>query len=197
VKNCVKNSVMMRINPMSKRLLKSFLASRLLLLVFLLATLPMLPAVGFAEEPPMQWNTLTPEQQQVLQRFESQWGTFPEERKKRLLAGAERWLQATPQQRDTMKQRFSTWKNLPEDKKQLLRNKFQEFKSLSPEEQARIRKRYQWYKDLSPDKKQQLRERWNNMTPEQKHKAKQRIRQRYKNLSPQQKRALQRRRQAR
>ena len=110
---------------MSERLIKDFPA---LLLALLLVLLLVLPQVGFAEESTMPWESLSPQEQQVLKPFEPQWATFPEARKKRLLAGAERWMNATPEQRQIMKQRFGAWKDLPEEKKQLLRQKFQEFK---------------------------------------------------------------------
>ena len=80
----------------------------------LLLMLPLLPllvlsAAAFAEEPSLQWQSLSPPQQQLLKRFESQWGAFSEDRKTRLIAGADSWLNATPEQREIMKQRFLEW----------------------------------------------------------------------------------------
>ena len=115
---------------MSKRLFQFLLFFKVLVLLLVL------PLASLAEEPPMQWDNLSPQQQKILKRFESQWPTYSEDRKQRLLTGVDRWMNASPEQRDMMKQRYAAWEGLPDDKKQLLRRKFQEFKSLSPEEQA-------------------------------------------------------------
>jgi len=115
----------------------------------------------------IDWNTLTPAQQKVLQPFQQQWSQLPEEKQLRLSRGAERWANMTPEQRQNAKQRFQRWRELPPDQRELLRARFEKFKQMTPEQRAALRKKHQWYRNLPPEQRKKMKQRWDDATPEQ------------------------------
>ena len=64
---------------------------------------------GFAaaEEGQLAWDSLTIEQQQILQPFADRWDTLPADRQRRLSAGSERWLGMSPRQREAAREPVS------------------------------------------------------------------------------------------
>jgi len=77
------------------------------------------------------WDSLTPEQQQVLGDFRERWDSMPADRRDRLKAKAERWRSMPPEQRDAIRERWRALKPLPPEAREALRQKWQ---SLTPEE---------------------------------------------------------------
>ena len=69
----------------------------------------------------VRWDTLTPEQQQVLDRFANDWDSMPAERQQRLATGADRWLGMSTDERQSAQQRFERWRNLDTDRRDLIR----------------------------------------------------------------------------
>jgi hypothetical protein len=53
-----------------------------------------------ADEQGVAWNSLSAEQQQVLDRFADSWDSLPADRQQRLSRGADRWSGMTPGQRE-------------------------------------------------------------------------------------------------
>lgn len=77
------------------------------------------------------WDSLAPEQQQVLSDFRERWDSMPPDRRERLKAKAERWRSMPPEQRDALRERWRALKPLPPEAREALRQKWP---SLSPEE---------------------------------------------------------------
>ncbi len=124
------------------------------------------PAPGAAAAP-RAWQTLSPQQQQVLQGFQGKWDTLPPEKQQALAKGSQRWISMTPEQRAGAQQRFKQWHAMPPEQRQLLRQRWQQFKSLPPEQQQRIREQYHRFRQMPPERRQELRRQWREMSPEQ------------------------------
>lgn len=144
---------------------------------------PAVPAFAQApEEPgaaapaaaPRAWQSLSPQQQQLLQSFQGKWDSLPSDKQQALARGSQRWINMTPEQRAGAQERFKQWRALPPEQRQQLRQRWQQFKALPPEQQQRIREQYQRFKQMPPEQRQALRRQWQQMTPEQRRGALQR-----------------------
>lgn len=113
------------------------------------------------------FGDLSPDQQQVLAPFESEWASLDEADRQRLLATAERWLAAQPEQRRAAAERFARWQSLDPAQRERLRRRYQWFQDQPPERQRQLRQTMQRFRHLPPDERQRLRERFQGMTPEQ------------------------------
>ena len=116
---------------------------------------------------PQSWQSLSPQQQQVLKGFQGKWDSLPPEKQQSLAKGSQRWLSMTPEQRGGAEQRFRQWRELPPEQRQQLRQRWHDFKSLPPEQQQRVREQYQRFRQMPPERRQELRRQWRQMSPEQ------------------------------
>jgi hypothetical protein len=122
---------------------------------------------GAAAAAPQSWQSLSPQQQQVLKGFQGKWDSLPPEKQQSLAKGSQRWLSMTPEQRGGAEQRFKQWRELPPEQRQQLRQRWHDFKSLPPEQQQRVREQYQRFRQMPPERRQELRRQWRQMSPEQ------------------------------
>ena len=145
----------------------------------LLALLVLVAAVpAFAQEPggpaPRSWQSLSPQQQQLLHGFQGNWDSLPPEKQQALTRGSDRWIHMTPEERSGAQERFKTWRALPPEQRQQLRDRWRQFKSLPPDRQQQIRNQFNSFRQMSPERQQALRNQWRNMSPEQRRGALQR-----------------------
>ena len=82
----------------------------------------------------VQWQQLTPEQQQVLGQFRGRWNDLPPDQQQALLRGARRWESMTPEQRAQTSERAEQWQNLSPEQRQQVRERAERFRQLPPEE---------------------------------------------------------------
>jgi hypothetical protein len=132
------------------------------------------PSAGPPAEPPVAeasgpraWQSLSPQQQQLLHGFQDKWNSLPPERQQSLAKGSQRWLSMTPEQRSSAQQRFQQWRSLPPEQRQQLRQRWQQFKSLPPEQQQRVREQFRRFHQMPLEQRQELRKQWRQMSPEQ------------------------------
>ena len=125
------------------------------------------PPPVVAAAAPQPWQSLSPEQQHLLQNYQGKWSGLPPERQQALVNGSQRWLSMTPEQRSSAQQRFSQWRALPPQQRQVLRQRWQQFKSLPPEQQQRVRENFQRFRRMPPERRMELRRQWHQMSPEQ------------------------------
>jgi hypothetical protein len=116
---------------------------------------------------PREWQSLSPEQQHLLQNYRDKWNTLPPDKQEALNKGSQRWLSMTPEQKSGAQQRFSQWRAMPQEQRQELRQRWQQFKSLPPEQQQRVRESFQRFRQMPPERRQELRRQWHQMSPEQ------------------------------
>ena len=115
--------------------MKTRLFTFLLLYFFSLVAVP-------AEEG-VAWDSLSSEQQTLLNDVKDSWDQLPAQRQQRLHKGANRWGQMTNGQRNQAKLRMKRWKSMDADQRQKIRDRFQRYKDLTPGQQERIRNRQQ------------------------------------------------------
>ena len=127
--------------------------------------------VSYAQNPqapaPREWQSLSPEQQHLLQNYQDKWNTLPPDKQEALSKGSQRWLSMTAEQRSGAQQRFGQWRAMPPEQRQELRQRWQQFKSLPPEQQQRVRESFQRFRQMPPERRQELRRQWHQMSPEQ------------------------------
>lgn len=117
---------------------------------------------------PQSWQSLSPQQQQLLHKYQDNWNSLPPGRQQALATGSQRWLSMSPEQRSGAQQRFNQWRQLAPEQRQAVRQRWQEYKSLPPEQQQRVRESYQRFRQMPPERRSELRRQWHQMTPEQK-----------------------------
>lgn len=71
------------------------------------------------------WQSLSPEEQSVLQRYRGQWDKYSGSRQREMRNGAQRYLQLPPQKRREVEQQQ------------------RQYQDMSPEERRRLREEYQ------------------------------------------------------
>jgi Protein of unknown function (DUF3106) len=119
---------------------------------------------------PAAWGSLSPGQQQLLQRFKGDWDTLPAERRQALVKGSQRWLSMSPDERANAQQRFGQWRAMPPEQRQLLRQRWQRFQSLPPDQQQRVRESFRRFREIPPERRRMLRKQWRQMSIEQRRK---------------------------
>src|SRR5258708_726872 len=85
---------------------------------------------------PRDWESLSPEQRQVLQGYQGKWNSLPPERQQALAKGSQRWISMTPQQRAGAQQRevresFNRFRQMPPERRQQLR---QQWRQMTPDQ---------------------------------------------------------------
>jgi Protein of unknown function (DUF3106) len=127
------------------------------------------PAAEAGEAPatPRSWQSLSPQQQQLLHNFQGKWDSLPPEKQQALSRGSQRWIGMTPEQRSGAQERFKQFRALPPEQRQLLRQRWQQFKTLPPEQQQRVREQFRRFRQMPPAQRQELRRQWRQMSPEQ------------------------------
>jgi hypothetical protein len=120
-----------------------------------------------AAQPPVNWSSLSGEQQRLLENFHDKWDSLPPGRQQALSNGAQRWLKMSPEERDGAQNRYQNWQRLPPQQQELIRQRWQRFQQLPPEQQSAVRQNYHAFSGLPPAQRQQLRQRWLNATPQQ------------------------------
>jgi hypothetical protein len=142
-------------------------------------------APAFAQETegpatPRSWQSLSPQQQQLLHNFQGNWDTLPADKQAALARGSDRWVHMTPEERSGAQERFKTWRALPPEQRQQLRERWHQFKALPPQQQQQIRRQFNAFRQMPPERQQALRNAWRNMSPEQRNQ--------WRNMSPEQRR---------
>ena len=57
---------------------------------------------------PRSWQSLSPQQQQLLHSFQGNWDSLPAEKQQALARGSDRWIHMTPEERSGAQERFKT-----------------------------------------------------------------------------------------
>ena len=130
---------------------------------------PPVAAPAPAGEPaaPRSWQSLSPQQQQLLQNFQGRWDSLAPDKQQALARGSQRWIGMSPEQRAGAQQRFKQWRALPPEQRQIIRQRWQQFRALPPQEQQRIREQFSRFHQLPPERREELRRQWRQMTPQQ------------------------------
>jgi ABC-type transporter MlaC component len=152
----------------------------LLAVLMLLAGVPAFAQESAEPATPRSWQSLTPQQQQLLHNFQGNWDSLPAEKQQALTRGSDRWIHMTPEERSGAQERFKTWRALPPEQRQQLRERWRQFKALPPEQQQQIRRQFNTFRQMPPAQQQALRNAWRNMSPEQRNQ--------WRNMSPEQRR---------
>ena len=140
------------------------------------------PALAQDGPPGVAWESLSQQQQQVLERFRDGWEQMPPGRQQAMKQGSERWLSMTPEQQAQARERWQKWHSMPPDDKNRVRQRWQQLRELTPEQREQLRGAYRRFQSLPPERQQELRERWQSMTPEER----QEMRDRWRDMSPEQ-----------
>jgi hypothetical protein len=104
------------------------------------------------------WDSLTPEQQKVLEPMQEEWSMLPPRRQEKLAHRAARWSEMTPAQRDVAKARMDRWKSIPPEKRRKLLERRKQFEDMGPEQRERLREKYENFRKLPPERQQAIRD---------------------------------------
>src|ERR1700722_17347962 len=153
---------------------KAVMRALFLALLVLFAAAPAFAQEAEGPATPRSWQSLSPQQQQLLHNFQGNWDTLPADKQAGLARGSDRWIHMTPEERSGAQERFKTWRALPPEQRQQLRERWHQFKGLPPEQQQRVREQFQRFRQMPSEQRQALRRQWQQMTPEQRRDALQR-----------------------
>ncbi|MEO5560450.1 MAG: DUF3106 domain-containing protein [Dokdonella sp.] len=120
-----------------------------------------------ARMPTLAWDSLNPQEQQVLAPLHAQWTQLTPGQQQRLRRVARRWQNAPPPRRTAIEQRLSRWATMTAEQRAALGTRYEKFSQLAPEQQQDLRDTYQRFSALPPEQRQALRERFEKMTPDE------------------------------
>ncbi len=145
-----------------------------LLLALLLVTVG---SAVVAQDDAVPWNSLSAEEQQLLDPLQDRWADLPADRQNMFANGSRRFIKMDPEQRARAQDRFDQWRQLPPERQQAIRSNWNHYKQLTPDQRRRLRRAGREFRDLPPEKRQELRAKWDRMTPEQRQRVRDRMRQ--------------------
>jgi hypothetical protein len=115
----------------------------------------------------VRWSTLSPQQQQLLGRFQGNWDGLPAGRQQALAFGANRWLSMTPQERSDARARVQAWQSMPASQRERVRQRWEQFQHMTPEQQRAVQQNYRAFGRLPQQERSQLRQQWLHASPAQ------------------------------
>ncbi len=110
-----------------------------------------------------EWNSLSPEQQQLLLPFKSEWTSIDKKTQNFLEKKTSTWAQKPIKERQRIRQTLNRYKNKNTEQRINMLNRFMYFESLPPEQRKKIRQAQRHFKSLTPEQKRQLRNKFNRM----------------------------------
>jgi hypothetical protein len=113
----------------------------------------------------VRWSALSPQQQQLLGRFQGNWDGLPAGRQQALAFGANRWLSMSPQERADARARVQAWQSMPVPQRERIRQRWEQFQRLTPEQQRAVQQNYRAFGRLPPQERSQLRQQWLHASP--------------------------------
>src|SRR5271168_1221448 len=85
----------------------------LLTLLVLVAAVPAFAQESVEPASPRSWQSLSPQQQQLLHNFQGNWDSLPADKQQSLARGSDRWIHMSPEERSGAQDRFKQWRALP------------------------------------------------------------------------------------
>lgn len=133
--------------------------------------IPMQPASANAEAPkqPLQWSSLSADQQRMLAPLQGEWNQMQPGRQHRLAEHALHWATLPPERQQQIQERLTRWSQMTPEQRRQVRENARAFHNLTPAERARVSEAFRKFQSLPPEQRRALRERWRTMTPEQRH----------------------------
>jgi Protein of unknown function (DUF3106) len=125
------------------------------------------PMQGGMPKQPLDWSSLSADQQRMLAPVRNQWDQLPPRRQRRLADHASHWATMPPGKQVMIRKRLTQWAAMTPEQRRQLRENARAFHDLSPEQRARVREAFQRFQSLPPAKRRALRERWHSMSPQQ------------------------------
>lgn len=122
---------------------------------------------GDMPKQPLDWSSLSADQQRMLAPVRSQWDRLPPRRQRRLADHASHWAAMPPEKRELIRERLARWAAMTPEQRHQLRENARAFHDLSPEQRAKVREAFRRFQSLPPAKRRVLRERWHSMSPQQ------------------------------
>ena len=117
-------------------------------------------APGSATPPRVEWNALSPGEQQVLAPLRAQWDSASAVEQTRFRRVAARWQNAPQARRDAISQRLTRWTTMSPQQRAAVSARAQRFQQLSPQEQHDVRAAARRFRALSPIERKALLERY-------------------------------------
>ena len=131
--------------------------------------------VAAAPPQPLDWSSLTSEQQKSLGSFQNRWAQLPPARQQALLRGSERWDSMSP---SSVRRPGSASRDGGICRRWSARSCATAGSGSAPwppEQQRQMRQNFRKFQQLPPERRRALRERWRKATPEQRQRMLQRL----------------------
>lgn len=81
--------------------------------------------IYLAQRGDIPWQSLSPEEQAVLQRYRGQWNNYSGSRQREMRNGAQRYLQLPPQKRREVEQQQRQYRDMSPEERKRLRDEYQ------------------------------------------------------------------------
>ncbi|HEV2612415.1 MAG TPA: DUF3106 domain-containing protein [Noviherbaspirillum sp.] len=114
------------------------------------------PPAAAAKQPApskLQWNELTPAQQQALAPLAGEWNSLEPERKLKWLAIGNKYASMNPDEQQRVQDRMREWLKLTPDERRIARESYSRAKKLNPDQKS---EKWQEYQQLSEEQKKKL-----------------------------------------
>ena len=124
----------------------------------------------------VEWNSLTPEQQQFLERAKDHWADIPEDRQLKMISKANHYQELSPEEKqrhdERRAKRMKKWENMSDEDKERMKKRHEKYKNMSPEEKAKFKQVKDYMRSLPEEERKAIKEKMRNAAPEERRELK-------------------------
>ena len=113
------------------------------------------------------WNSLSPEQRNMLAPLQSTWDQMPQRRQARMLDRAKHWETLDPDQRAAIRRHIEHWQQMTPEERKNARANMRKFHQLSPAQRKQLHATFERFQQLPPAQRDKLLREWRALPPEQ------------------------------
>ena len=111
---------------------------------------------------PVEFETLTTAQKNVLAPMREQWSQLPSNQQQRLIRGANRWANMSNTEQDKARAKMQRWLSMTPEKRETMLKRLERYQAMSHKQRRRLRQTFRKFRQLPESRRQELRKRWRN-----------------------------------
>lgn len=126
---------------------------------------------GVAQASGQHWDSLSTNQQKILNEFKGVWSELPEGKQQKLAKKADKLSSMPAEEAAKIKRHWAKkakrYKTMTPEEWQQLKKRHERYKNLTPEQRKKAREGRKRFKALPPEVRKKLRRRWKEMNQDQ------------------------------
>ena len=124
----------------------------------------------------VEWDSLTKQQQEFLERAKDHWADIPEQKQLKLINRANEYQNMSPEEKaevdERRAKRMKKWESLSDEDKERMKKRHEKYKNMSPEKKARFEQVKAYLDTLPKEERKAIKEQMRNASPEERRELK-------------------------